>query len=467
LLGCKPLSISSIRRTAVGLVLLGLALIALGSIHPVEIDVDGTRVTKAPQALLTGQALTQAGVSFEPSDQVSPSPLTPFAFVGRIRVDHASNVILNVEPKGQVLDLTSVERIPANILRQAGIRLFATDQVFCNGQLVDPYRPLPYAPTFALTLRQAQRITVSEGSAQSTFYSSAPTLGEALWNSGLPSAQSPTRLSTASDVIHGPTTVSPAASREFSVHIGDQPATIALQGPTVGSALAEAGFALQGDDYSLPSSGEPLPADGQIQIVRVRNALSIEQEVVPFKATYVADPQLELDQRRIVQPGRYGVNVTTVETRYENGQEVSRKTLDQWQAQAPAAQTVGYGTKVVLQTLDTPAGPLQYWRKVNVYATSYSPCRVGAGSCHSGTASGRPLAQGIIAVTPSWYHLMANQRLYVPGYGTGVVADMGGGIPGESWIDLGYSDQDYVSWHQYVIVYFLTPVPSSIPWILP
>jgi hypothetical protein len=49
-----------------------------------------------------------------------------------------------------------------------------------------------------------------------------------------------------------------------------------------------------------------------------------------------------------------------------------------------------------------------------------------------------------------------------------VVADTGGGYPdGRYWIDLGYSDADYVPWAKYVTVYFLTPVPASIPWILP
>jgi hypothetical protein len=48
----------------------------------------------------------------------------------------------------------------------------------------------------------------------------------------------------------------------------------------------------------------------------------------------------------------------------------------------------------------------------------------------------------------------------------GTIADTGGGIPGRKWIDLGYEDDDYVSWHNWVTVYFLTPVPEYIPYIL-
>jgi 3D (Asp-Asp-Asp) domain-containing protein len=58
--------------------------------------------------------------------------------------------------------------------------------------------------------------------------------------------------------------------------------------------------------------------------------------------------------------------------------------------------------------------------------------------------------------------------MYVVGYGRAEAADVGGGVRGR-WIDLGYEDHNFVNWHEYVTVYFLTPVPpaSSIVWIFP
>jgi 3D (Asp-Asp-Asp) domain-containing protein len=75
--------------------------------------------------------------------------------------------------------------------------------------------------------------------------------------------------------------------------------------------------------------------------------------------------------------------------------------------------------------------------------------------------------QGVIGVIRSWYNLMEGQQLYVPNYGVGTIGDVGGGISGKYWIDLAYSDADYVEWGSDVTVYFLTPVPSSITYILP
>ena len=56
--------------------------------------------------------------------------------------------------------------------------------------------------------------------------------------------------------------------------------------------------------------------------------------------------------------------------------------------------------------------------------------------------------------------------MYVPGYGEALAADTGGGIRGRM-IDLGYRDEDYVSWHEWVTVYFLWPPPENVVWIIP
>jgi len=55
--------------------------------------------------------------------------------------------------------------------------------------------------------------------------------------------------------------------------------------------------------------------------------------------------------------------------------------------------------------------------------------------------------------------------MYVPGYGSAEAADTGR-ISGR-WLDLAYSDDEYVAWHQWVTVYFLWPPPAFVPWTIP
>jgi hypothetical protein len=58
--------------------------------------------------------------------------------------------------------------------------------------------------------------------------------------------------------------------------------------------------------------------------------------------------------------------------------------------------------------------------------------------------------------------------MYVPGYGLATAGDTGGGVKGKL-VDLGFSDDDYESWHWWMDIYLLTPVPPSnqIRYVLP
>ena len=62
---------------------------------------------------------------------------------------------------------------------------------------------------------------------------------------------------------------------------------------------------------------------------------------------------------------------------------------------------------------------------------------------------------------------MVGQQMWVWGYGVGTIEAVGGGLPDRHWIDLGDTGDDYREWHSYVTVYWLTPVPANILWILP
>jgi 3D (Asp-Asp-Asp) domain-containing protein len=75
----------------------------------------------------------------------------------------------------------------------------------------------------------------------------------------------------------------------------------------------------------------------------------------------------------------------------------------------------------------------------------------------------------VVAVIYEWFIPMGWHTVYVPGYGHAVIADVGGGIPGEHWIDLGFPDDDYESWSRWVTVYFTLPIPPEheILYILP
>jgi len=237
----------------------------------------------------------------------------------------------------------------------------------------------------------------------------------------------------------------------------------------VAEALVENALTLQDMDYTQPGADEPLPDDGVIKVVRVTEEVLSEQRVIPFETESLADSALFINETRVEQAGENGLAVTRVKVRYEDGVEVARETQDEVILWQPIAQVEYYGTKLLDNYVDTPEGPLKYYLAIDAVATSFSPCRLGVeGLCSNITASGRILQKGIVAFKRDWFNLFRDTRVFVPGYGIGIVGDKGTYPYSDSWIDLGYSDADYVPWGAVnVKVYFLSPAPPEFTGVLP
>ncbi|MCJ7625524.1 MAG: ubiquitin-like domain-containing protein [Anaerolineaceae bacterium] len=450
---------------SIGLVLTGTLLIFLGTNRPVYIIIDGNSQIIFTRAITVAQALHDAGVQLGEYDRMQPSINDAIKWKSSIYINRASQVTLI--DGSQIHVFTSIEDLPANLLLEMNILLFPGDQILWNGLPIYPDQGLLPIPIYTLQYIQAVPVTIIENDHQRTIYSSKPSVGQALWENGIWLQES--------DYLSQPISSAPGSQApvflQRSVPISIQADNIKFATrsalATVGQVLAESGISLQGLDYSIPGEAQLISQDENIRIVRVKEEIILEQISLPFSNEFVADPNLELDQRSVVEPGQYGLQVTRQRVRYEDEQEVSRHVEAEWIAGEPKTQQLGYGTKIVIRTVDTPDGPREYWRTAVVYATSYSPCRLGVDHCSNITASGMILQKGVIAVACSWYSTLVGQQLYVPGYGIGTIGDCGASIPGKFLVDLGFTDEDFEPWHQDMTVYFLAPVPGNIPWVFP
>jgi uncharacterized protein YabE (DUF348 family) len=133
------------------------------------------------------------------------------------------------------------------------------------------------------------------------------------------------------------------------------------------------GRALGGLDYSVPAPDAALSPGMSVQIVRVVIEDAREEFPIPFETIYVPDPDLELDQQRLMEEGEPGILERQRRVRTENGLVVSEVVAGEWVARQPRARVIGYGTRIVIRTIQTPYGPLEYWRRLHVLATSYGP----------------------------------------------------------------------------------------------
>lgn len=368
----------------------------------------------------------------------------------------------------QVIALRTSERVPFALLNQAGITLDPKDRLLLNGLTIAPDQPIgdfPVTSSFTLQVRRAVEVTIQMPDGTTQVQSSAFTIGQTLEEASISlHARDLVNPPLNARVSQSPVSISP--SRELTITTLRKNSRFLSSAQTVGEALAEAGIPLVGLDYSLPAETEAIPDDGQIRVVHVAESMQLAQKPIPFESELQASADVPLDQTQILQPGEPGLTVQRIRIRYEDGEEILRQTEDETMVRPPKTRIMGYGTKVEVKNAVVNGANIQYWRAVQMYATSYSPCRSGADRCYSGTSSGKSLRKGMVGLRYSWYLNMQGQQLYVPGYGFATVEDVCGGCVGKPWIDLGFSDNDFEPWHSWVTVYFLTPVPPNVIYVL-
>jgi uncharacterized protein YabE (DUF348 family) len=455
---------------AIGLMAIGLLTMWLGLHQTIAVEKDGQTSTMRTPALTLAGALRGGGITLNEADQIIPGDVDWFWNLDQVSVSSAREV--TIQSPEETYTLVSSDNIPANWMKDLGIRLYPEDRLLVNGAEIDPEEPIEKDDSIYLQYAPAKAILIEIDDQEKTIYTQEPILGRALEKAGF-NLRSQDWLSVdLMTLVEDAMRVEIRRAKPVSVDIAGEKITGLSSAETVGAALLDLGIPLQNLDRSLPMEHDSLPEDRHVEIQRVNETVSIAMEEIAHEAEYVEDPDTPLDQISVIEPGQDAIFASRERVKLENGEVIWQESPIQWQASKPKDSLLGVGTKIDVQTAVIDGQTLAFWRKVSVYATSYSPCRSGVDGCLYGTATGiLPVQKGVVAVTPRWLSVtngygMWGQSVYIPGYGYGVIADSGGGIPGTPWIDLAYSDDEYVSWGTWTTMYFLTPAPAWAPPVL-
>ncbi len=427
----------------------------------VSLQVDGQTRTLTTSARTVRDLLDEQNIAITPEDFITPPLNSPLTTANRIRIERARPVEIRVDDTSQTLRTT--HESPFDILRQAGITVNPYDIVQIDGQSILPADIIAWPlPVQSIEIIRALPITITDGEDVFTLNTTGVTVGDALFQAEIelfvsdsvePSVNTPLTANMNITIDRSRSVVILADERRIETRVNAQ---------SVGGALAEAGISLNGLDYSIPDENNTLVPNTTIRVIRVTEDLLTYEETLPYETVYQANAEMRLDTRAVLQAGQEGLYQRTERVRYENGVEVSRATETEGVTQNPQNAVISYGTQVVIRTLDTADGPVEYWRHLRMYATSYHPGSVGGSTT---TSIGETLRKGIIGIDPRIIGYRTN--MYVPGYGRGFAADTGGPRRSPYWVDLGYSDEDWVGWSRWVDVYLLLPVPDNINYLLP
>jgi len=123
---------------------------------------------------------------------------------------------------------------------------------------------------------------------------------------------------------------------------------LVVMGPTVREALAEAKVTLGDADRVEPPEFTLLERDLVIQVIRVTEAYTVTQAVVPFERKTVRNESLPAGETRMLQAGTNGLRELTVRVVYEDGAEVDRRVVREVLITAPVDEVIMVGSRGTL-----------------------------------------------------------------------------------------------------------------------
>ncbi|MCX6044738.1 MAG: ubiquitin-like domain-containing protein [Chloroflexi bacterium] len=479
---------SSVNLVGSSVLILVCWILWVATAQPVQVTVDGVTETIYTHRHTVRALLPDLGLVLKPSDRLTTPLATPLKAGLKIVINRAWPVRILAD--GRDVQTASWGNTPRQVLQEANIAIDNYDQVVVDDhplgldQLLPEHVPTQWPTTyrrgygwqrwreqpFQLRVHRALPITVEEDGLPFPIRTTAQTVGEALRQADITLYLGDLVQPNLGSRVNTGLRVYIQRSTPINLRMDNRVIKTRIRAKTVGDALTATGVGIAGLDQVTPTLATKLYPDIKITITRVRDDVEVKEEITPFETVFGPKADMPIDTQEVTTSGAEGITRHRFRVRYEDGKEVKRILEDTWVAQEPVQQVISYGQQIAPATFTAPDGTqVTYWRKIRMYATSYSASTAGVSkdSAYYGrTFTGEQMRNGIVAVDASIVPLRS--RVYVPDYGYGDALDTGGAIHSRR-IDLGYDDASIVSWSRWVDVYLLWPPPPEyqITWVLP
>jgi len=303
---------------------------------------------------------------------------------------------VTVDVDGSPVEVTAYGRTVGDVLAGAEIEVG-------EGDLVAPALDEHISSGSQVVVRHGRELDVEVDGEQTTVWTTALTVGEAMGDLGLRGDGARVSASRSSALGRGEVL---RVSTEKTVHVAvDGTVTdVTTAAPTVREALREVRLVLaEGDHVSVPLDAAVV--DGlMVLVTRAVEGTATVVEELPFTESVVEDPTLTVGERRVGTAGRAGERRTTYATTTLGGVEVERTVLTEMLVREPVHQVVQVGTKP-LPPPPVPAAPA---------------ARAGTGGASAPARASAPAAaapSAPISVDPNSAQGIAREMLAARGWG--------------------------------------------------
>lgn len=404
----------------------GQSSLAIKRAKTVNIEVDDDLITVATHATTVSGALAAAGVELADGDRV------------------------------YVNGTAATQRAPIDTSKQESTELAAQSLAeLAPVDLTEPHEPIirvVRAVPFTVVIDD-RRLETS--SASSTVRGALEDMGIIVREGDLvsPGLQSP--------VVDG-MTVRLAKARSIQLTLDGAERTMYTLAEDVAGILAVLEIEPGPDDTVTPGLDSPVTEGMDLNISRTRIVEEDVEELIQPGTVYETDRSMPSGQTRVVE-GTPGVRVVTHRVTYRDGEEIDREVVPDSARVArepvPARFITGNqrqpGEPPRPTTVDAPAFDGEYRTKMTVWTTWYNATHGGKhidDPWYGYTATGVKLRKGICATDPNVIPL--GTWMHIPGYGTCLAADTGGGVKGHH-VDLGHPGSETSTWGAKTIEIFI------------
>ena len=386
-------------------------------------------------------------------------PAARSVVLARIRPGTPDDWLL-VEVDGKALRAPAAGADIQAALSASGVQLDEGDRVLVLPNEGAPVSAGPFSrfrapiPAQRVVVQRALPFSVLDGGVPSAGRAAASTVGEALRAVGIDV--------NAADVVQPPTESRLTPGLRIAI-LRAQPVTVTgpdvqvegrTRAQTVAELLGQWGVTLGPIDRTEPPLDAPVPVNGTVRVVRVREEDRTEVQPLPYRTQATYDARLLPGTRLRVRTGLPGLVQRLLRVVTEDESETARQVLSEEILRWPVDEVVASGPAVVpalsLPGVAAPQAPgipegVSARRVLSMVATAYDAGPVSTGKRpgdpgYGVTATGMRATYGVVAVDPRVIPLYS--RLYIPGYGFAVAADTGAAIVGNR-VDLffpSYSD---------------------------
>ena len=256
----------------------------------------------------------------------------------------ASNVIISVD--GQRSDVKTLAPTVGQVLSEKGINVGEHDTVV-------PSQASKVSKGSEISVRYGRPITVTVDGKQTTMWTTATTVDEALGMFGIDSGAT-ISTSRSATISRDGISINVSSPRTVSVTADGTTKTVTATG-TVADALRAAGVTLGTQDEVTPDLSTALTADTAITIVRVEIRTVSKAVSVPYSTTTQNDATLASGTKKVKAPGVNGTATETWQQTVRDGQVADEVRVSSVITSAAQDQVTLVGTKAA--AVGTTAAP--------------------------------------------------------------------------------------------------------------